>query len=220
MKIMPCNEWKETWVASLYDELDPAEERELLGHLDSCDSCRRHLDELAVSRQTLHDACPVVPASPSKVVVLRPRRLLQPLWAYAAGAACAMLVFAVGLLAGYKLPSSVSTGTGPVAANPPALAEDAIEARFDALLRRVDRLEQEEQRPSDDLTQQAYLTMDRFEEEMRQMNRRNDVERAKDFQFLLDEITAAELRTGSYINDTRQALQVVAVKSDPRFKER
>jgi hypothetical protein len=55
---------------------------------------------------------------------------------------------------------------------------------------------------------------------MRQLTRRNDVERAKDFQFLLDEITAAELRTGSYINDTRQALQVVAVKSDPRFKER
>ena len=44
---MPCNEWNEQWVAKLYGELDPEEDRLLTGHLESCEECRDALDELS-----------------------------------------------------------------------------------------------------------------------------------------------------------------------------
>ena len=217
---MPCKQWNETWVAHLYDELDEAEARELREHLDSCEPCTRHMDELAASRAALQDACPVVPAAPN-VIVLRPRRWLQPLWAYAAGATFAMLVFAGGLLAGYHLLGNQPV-TGPVIADAaPSNSEQALLARMNEMQRRIVQLEQiDDDQPAAGTVQASFLTQGQFDDEIRRLERRSDVQRARDFQFLLDEITASELRTGVDIDATRQALNVVAVKSDPRFMER
>jgi len=230
---MSCKHWNENWVAHLYDELSTEEERALQAHLSDCASCRTQMAELADTRQMVRDASPVVPATPP-VMVLRPKRLFQPLWAYAAGAASALLLFAAGLVAGYQLPLTqrpehpASTAAQPPTSGvmPAASGPEITQEQLDLILRRLEQLEGSAQsRPSDGdrsdaAIQQALLTRDQFAEELQRMERRSDVKRARDFEFLLDEITAAELRTGAYLDETRQALHIVAVQNDPRFRER
>jgi hypothetical protein len=55
---------------------------------------------------------------------------------------------------------------------------------------------------------------------MTNYNRTNDTRHSRDFEFLLKEITATELRTGTYIDETREELRWVAMRNDPRFTER
>lgn len=224
---MSCKHWKEDWVARLYDELEPAEERLLEQHLADCEECARRLDELAASRRMLREACPEVPAAPS-VVVLRPRRFSGPAWAWAAGAACAMLVFALGLAAGRRLPGAAFLGgsepAAPAAATPAAgsaaLPQEFLRARLDPLLQRIETLEASLASCSAEPEGEAGLTRAQFEEEIARLERRADVKRARDFEFLLGEIGAAEMRTGTYLNQTREALQMVAMRTDPRLTER
>jgi hypothetical protein len=52
------------------------------------------------------------------------------------------------------------------------------------------------------------------------MKRRIDRERQDDLELLMRSLTASELRTGSWIDETREALQVIALRQDPRFSER
>ena len=228
---MACQHWNDEWVAHLYDELEPDDERTLQDHLSACATCRQHMDELAISRDWLRQASPAVPAAPP-VVVLRPRGYFQPVWAYAAGAACAMVVFGVGLIAGYhllasgpgELASRVDNGASPgeilPASDPSAESTAELRAQIQALLQRVDSLERRDAGPDPSATQQAFLTRNQLDEALDRSEQRRKVERAQDFQFLLEEITAAEHRTGAYLDETRQALQVVALRSDPRFSER
>lgn len=228
---MSCKHWKEEWVAHLYGELDPAEQESLERHLGDCADCARRLEELSSSRQLLREACPQVPATPS-VVVLQPRRLARPVWSFAAGAACAMLLFAVGLMTGYRLPGAATSEppalaasrpvefTSPPAAQPAALAEDSVQARLEPLLRRIDTLEAGLAACASDPSEEIWLTREQFDDEIGRLERRADLKRTRDFEFLLGEITATEARTGSYLNQTREALQMVAMRSDPRFTER
>jgi anti-sigma factor RsiW len=214
---MPCNNWNDEWVAHLYEELDPAEESRLEEHIASCAECRLTLEELSASREVLQKASPPVPATP-RVVVLKPRGFLQPMWAYAAGMACALLLFGVGLLAGYRLPGITGGGTEltPVAATE---GGTAVQAQLDSILARLNHIEQASTgRPAGPVP--AYLTRAQLEEAMNNQQRLIDVKRARDFEFLLREITATELRTGTYIDETREALRYVAMQSDPRFTER
>jgi anti-sigma factor RsiW len=230
---MSCKGWNDNWVAHLYDELSTGEEQALQAHLADCASCRAQMAQLSESRQMLRDASPIVPATPP-VMILRPRRLFQPLWAYAAGAASALLLFAAGLVAGYQLPlghsaaQPVATTTqSPSSAGLPAASGQGVtQEQLDLILQRLELLERDNQgRPSDGgrpepAIEQAFLTRNQFEEELQRWERRSDLERARDFEFLLDEITAAEMRTGAYLDETRQALHIVAVQNDPRFRER
>jgi hypothetical protein len=213
---MPCKNWKEEWVAHLYEELDPVEEGRLAEHLASCRECRHTMEELAASREFLREASPQVPATP-RVVVLRPRGFFQPVWAYAAGMACALLLFSVGLLAGYRLPGFAGAGADvkPVAA---VETDAAVQAQLDSILARLNHIEQAGSRTAGPVP--VYLTRQQFEEAMSNQQRLFDVRRARDFEFLLKEITATELRTGTYIDETRKALRFVAMQSDPRFTER
>lgn len=225
---MSCSHWNEEWVAHLYDELDPSEERLLQQHLEGCSECARRMDELSAARDALREARPEVPATPS-VVVLRPRRFSGPLWAYAAGAACAVLVFALGVAAGYRLPGAAAPAAGALPAVAGATAaqgrtaaapEQLIQARLDPLLQRIDTLEAGLAACNAGPSSGAWLTRQQFDEEMRRMERRSDLKRARDVDFLLGEIGAAEMRTGTYLNRTREALQVVALRSDPQLTER
>ena len=95
---MTCKHWNDDWVAHLYCELEPAELVRLEAHLADCTECRATLDALSGSRRALQEAAPSVPAAP-RLVVLQPRRLWRPAWAFAAGMACALLLFAAGLWA-------------------------------------------------------------------------------------------------------------------------
>ena len=85
---MACTEWKDEWVASRSGELDSDEQGRVDRHVVSCATCRQTLDELSASRELLQQSAPPLPAAPS-VIVLQPRRTRQPMWAFAAGLACA-----------------------------------------------------------------------------------------------------------------------------------
>jgi hypothetical protein len=218
---MTCKRWNDEWVAKLYDELDPEEAQRLAGHLDECDECRQTLDELDQSRQMLQASSPYVPASP-RVIVLRPSGI-RPLWAFASGLAAALLVFAVGLwMAQGMIPSPA---TPDEAAQQARLATEA-EARA-ALESRVDLLEQALTRSDDSSRQlppsdtlQAMITRDEFEHGLQSLKRKVDVSRARDMEFVLGEMTAVEWRAGKWVDETREAVRLVALQQDPRLSER
>ena len=220
---MPCNEWNEQWVAKLYDELDPEEDRRLALHLEGCEDCRRALDELGQSRELLQASSPSVPASPS-VVVLRPSGLRQPLWAFASGLAAALLVFAVGLGAGYKALSAEPSDEVPqlqaqIASD--AQARSALEERIDALEAQL--IQQASATPAETTPPeavQAMVSRDQFEDGLRHLEERVNFERARDMEFLLGEMTAVEWRAGKWVDETREAVQMAFLQSDPRFNER
>jgi hypothetical protein len=220
---MPCNEWNEQWVAKLYDELDPEEDRRLARHLEGCEDCRHALDELGQSRELLQASSPNVPASP-RVVVLRPSGLRQPLWAFASGLAAALLVFAVGLGVGYKALSAEPNAEVPqlqarIASD--AEARSALEARIGAL--EVQLIQQASATPAETTPPeavQAMVSRDQFEDGLRRLEQRVNFERARDMEFLLGEMTAVEWRAGKWVDETREAVQLAFYQSDPRFNER
>jgi len=220
---MPCNEWNEQWVAKLYDELDPEEDRRLARHLEGCEDCRRALDELGQSRELLQASSPYVPASPH-VVVLRPSGLRQPLWAFASGLAAALLVFAVGLGVGYKALSAEPNAEVPQAQariTSDAEARSALEARIGALEAQL--IQQASATPAETTPPeavQAMVSRDQFEDGLRQLEKRVNFERARDMEFLLGEMTAVEWRAGKWVDETREAVQLAFLQSDPRFNER
>jgi len=220
---MPCNEWNEQWVAKLYDELDPEEDRLLTRHLESCEECRHTLDELGQSRELLQASSPYVPASP-KVVVLRPRGLRQPLWAFASGLAAALLVFAVGLGVGYKALSAAPSDEIPqlqARIVSDAEARSALEARIDALEAQL--VQQASATPVETTppeAMQAMVSRDQFEDGLRRLEERVNYDRVRDMEFLMGEMTAVEWRAGKWVDETREAVQLAFMQSDPRFNER
>jgi anti-sigma factor RsiW len=220
---MPCNEWNEQWVAKLYDELDPEEDRLLTRHLERCEECRHALDELGQSRELLQASSPYVPASP-KVVVLRPSGLRQPLWAFASGLAAALLVFAVGLGVGYKALSAAPSDEVPqlqARIVSDAEARLALEARIDAL--EVQLVQQASATPVETTPPealQAMVSRDQFEDGLRRLEERVNYDRVRDMEFLMGEMTAVEWRAGKWVDETREAVQLAFMQSDPRFNER
>lgn len=207
---MACKNWNEEWVAHLYGELDEAEERRLTEHLAGCPQCRETLDQLEASRSMLRELSPPEFAAP-RVVVLPPQRPRRPIWAFAAGLACASVLFAVGVMTGqfYKAP----TTPAELASRPLTIddlkefseRQQALETRFASL---------EGSLPQDGMTRPQV------EAALREMQRRLELEQARNTRFLLEEIDATEFRAGRWVDETRQAIQLVALQNDPRFSER
>lgn len=208
---MACKHWKDGWVAHLYDELEPAQERELVEHLECCAACRETLDGLQLSRQLLQEAAPHVPAAP-RVVVLQPRRSWSPTWSFAAGAACAVVVFGLGLLAGPRL---LDDGARPerVAAREPvrAVKPRAMPATQTTLREFGERLGQLEDSPQ--------LTPLELRKELDNLERRLKRERIRDLEQMLRSFAASEMRTGSWMDRTDNRLAMLALSQDPRFSE-
>ena len=220
---MTCKQWNDEWVAKLYGELEADEERRVDQHLADCDACRETLEQLSVSRQWLQDAAPLVPATP-RVVVLEPPRFRYPVWAFAAGAACALLLFAAGLFAGRGI--FATPATPPLGANDDQLNKPVLQAEFlmalqetrDEFERKLALVSRSQPQAQPD-TLRAALNRQQLQDELDHLQRSFEVSRAEDFNFLLQEITAAELRTGSRINDTRQVLRYYVLSADPRLSE-
>ena len=216
---MPCKHWKNDWVAQLYGELEPAEERELVAHLEGCAACRETLGGLETSRQLLQDGAPYVPAPP-RVVVLQPRWSWSPVRAFAAGAACAVLVFGLGLFAG---PWVLGDGTEPdrVAAVQPARSVEPVavpataeslqdlENDFFAMNERLGRLEGGRQ-----------VTPVELRRELDNLERRLNRERVLDLEQVVQSFAAVERHTGSWMDQTDNRLTMLALRQDPRFSER
>ena len=198
---MSCKQWNDEWVARLYGELDPAEDRRLTEHLEACQACSDTLEELGSTREMLSHSAPQVPAAP-RVVMLQPkRRFLQPVWSFAAGVACAALIFVAGLVAAPRLVGSPSSAVVPA----------AVEQRLASLERA--RAEQRQ-------LGETLLTRREMEQRIDSLTRDFEVTRARDVTFLMEEMAAVEMRTGSRIKTNRNAVRFALLASNPNLSER
>jgi anti-sigma factor RsiW len=196
--MMACKEWNDQWVARLYDELDADESRRADQHLASCAECREAMEGLAGASQLLRESAPETPVAP-RLVVLQPRRFQQPAWAFVAGlATAAVLVLAALSIA----PRPAGELTGPTTQAAASSDVAALNARLTELERSVESNRQQ------------------VDVEMARWARRVDVERAGDVDFLLNEISAVERRTGNYINNNREhILQATLNTNNPGLRQ-
>ncbi len=226
---MACPQWKDEWVARLYDELETDESQKCDAHLEDCADCRRSLEQLAAARQLLQ-ACDEPPLGATRLAPLPTRSVWHGTWSFATGALCALLAFALGLLVASRLPAT--------SALPPAVGTDrapdpGASASWATISREVERLRELqaacdrriaalEEAPGPLQTGDGAhrLTRNQLEEELARLERRFDREREADLQALVRSMTAVEMRTGSWIDETREALQLLALRQDPRFQER
>ncbi|MBZ5638913.1 MAG: zf-HC2 domain-containing protein [Acidobacteriia bacterium] len=211
---MACEAYRDLLVARLYDELDPADAGRLDAHLERCTACRDDLAQLAFAREQLRRAESLFPVSP-RVVLLSPRPFRRPIWAFAAGFACAMIVLAAGLGAGWTLRDRET----PVGAGSNPLAAGVTRAEVEGLLRQQEatldhRLEAA--RISAPASPAAALTREDLDAAFSRLEKKIEGRRAADMGYLLDAISASELRSNTRLGQTREALRYVALASDPR----
>jgi predicted anti-sigma-YlaC factor YlaD len=216
---MACEAWNEHLVARLYGEMDEAEEGRLAAHLTRCAACRAELGQLGAARDRLRQAKPALPASP-RVVLLAPRPLRRPVWAFAAGFACALLVLVAGLGAGWTLRGREGQGNAPAAPIAAALTREEVEGRLrehEAALDR--RLGTTPWVPSGSPASgaESAVTKKDLEAAFSRLEKKLDSRRATDIGYVLDAISASELRSSARIGQTREALRYVALASDPRI---
>ena len=67
---------------------------------------------------------------------------------------------------------------------------------------------------------QAMVSRDQFEDGLRRLEERVNYDRVRDMEFLMGEMTAVEWRAGKWVDETREAVQLAFLQSDPRFNER
>lgn len=203
---MACKEWNHDWIADLYGELDGEPKRRLDAHLAGCAECRSTLEELAGSRGILREAAPAIPTAP-RVVMIRPRRLARPFWSFAAGLACASIVFFAGLLAGgteFLAPEARSTAADPELVTRAELRRIVEERRereatLDGRLASLESQPQPAQAGSD-----LCLTREQFESYRAEF----DSAQQRDFRILAGEIGAVEQRAATWIDENRDALRL------------
>lgn len=214
---MSCKHWNNEWVAQLYDELESNEERRLVAHLESCAECRETLAGLRSSRELLQEAAPPIPATP-RVVVRQSRWPWPSVRAFAAGVACATLVFSLGLFAGSGMLGRGETTARDVAQVPVTEAVldapldeklEALESDLFAMAQRVDQLEGDRE-----------IVSVALREELDNLERRLNRERVQDLKQVVDSFTAAAVRTGSWMDQTDDRLTLLALRQDPRLQPR
>lgn len=215
---MACNSWQEELVAHLYGELEPEQEQGVVAHLEACTDCRDSFEHLSSTRRWLQQSVPAVPFAP-RVLVLQPRRSGWIAGALVTGSLSAALVFGLGLLA-----------RPWVAGEAPSLAPESrpdtsellrgFRDRIETLNSRIDQLElqtAEEERSG--RAAPATLTRSQLEQELQRVERRFQRERIRDLEYMLRAMTAAESRTDSWIDQTREALQLIAMRQEAGISE-
>src|SRR5262245_51207311 len=126
---MSCDKWQEAIVGRLYGEIEPAEDRALESHLETCLPCRGALDDLGRLRGVLRDNEPEV-GRPPRVVVppdasrFRPALLAAPL----VGAA---LLAGVGAGAGYAVGRQGASPAAPVTVTDTAAIDARVQQEVD-----------------------------------------------------------------------------------------
>jgi len=206
---MSCNAWKDEWVAWIYDEVDPSTRRVIAEHLESCSACRESMQKLESSREMLQRSAAPVPAAP-RVLVLQSKRFQRPGWAFAGGFLAAAALFAFGLFTG------------------PLLWEQSVDpdlsAALEASLARIEQQSAELAASRGPATQPAVLpastgiTQQELNDSIEAAIRRTEVSRARDFQFLIGEITAVEYRADRDLR-SRDAIIQTMLTSNPGFAE-
>jgi hypothetical protein len=214
---MACEAWTEFLIARLYDELDSADSGRLSTHLEQCAACREELARLGAARSLLRGAEPDFQASP-RVVLLSPRPLRRPLWVFATGFACAVLVLGMGLSAGWALRGAGTNSPVQQVASglTRAEVESLLKEHGAGLERRLEPAQPAASTPSPTLAEPAVSKKD-IEAAFSRLERKLDDRRAADLGYMLDVISASELRSNARIGQTREALRYVALASDPRI---
>jgi len=222
---MSCNEWNEQWVARLYGELDADEERRLERHAASCAACSAELEALGRARALLQEGMPTVPLAP-RAVVLRSSTWRHPAWGFAAGLAAALVVFAAGVFAGV-------TALGRQGATDHGLGQARTETQQDAAQRaaleqRMVTLEAELVRLTS--AREAQTTLPASAERcaspedlaagLAKLEQQVRYDRMTDVDYLLGEMQSVERRAAGWVDETREAVRLVALTSDPRLNER
>lgn len=234
---MTCRGWNEGWVAAVWDELDAAERGRMDAHLAACVACRDALAGLRRTRDLLAAAGEPVPATP-RLVVLRPPRARPSRWAFAAGVACAAIVFGFGWGAamlradGDRSAGAAEHAAAALEAQDRALPAgragaraqrqelETLVARLDVSLReiheRIARLEtDEEAMPAAREVDEA-----RVAQAVGELERRWQRAREHDLELILNALAVTELRANSRYSETRDAINLLALKHDPRVVER
>jgi len=220
---MSCNEWNEQWVARLYGELDAGEERRLDQHVAGCAACSAKLEELERTRVLLREGTPAVPPAP-RAVVLRSSAWRHPAWGFAAGLAAALVVFAAGTFAGMTtLRRPVAdVGAGETRSAEDAAQRAALEQRVVSLEAELVRLASAREAQSTTLPASAERCaspedlaagLAKLEEQVR-------YDRQIDVEYLLGQMQSVERRAAGWVDETREAVRLVALSSDPRLNER
>ena len=101
-----------------------------------------------------------------------------------------------------------------------AEARAALEARIDAFEAQLVQQASATVATTPPEALQTMVSRDQFEDGLRQLEQRVNFERARDMEFLLGEMTAVEWRAGRWVDETREAVQLAFLQSDPRFNER
>jgi Putative zinc-finger len=212
---MDCTHWNESLIGRLYDEISAEENVALETHLGTCAACRATLDDMRRVRGVLAADEPVVPRAP-RVVVLRAHRS----WTRSAMAASllgAALLGGLGTGAGYALgrqraPQAPVATTGPEAGRPTAVTLDPATEELirNEVARRVEAIEAA--RPAAEAPD-AIRAAD-LKAELARFERKLNAARATELDYMLGEIEASELRTGSRIGKTNDAIRTVALASN------
>jgi len=211
---MPCNEWKSSLIGRLYGEIDPAEDAALDDHLAACAGCRDELTQLAGTRRALEGSLPDVPGAP-RIVVLESRPAVRPWMAFAAGIACACLLGAGALVAGYRIGGTRATEVA--ASSVPTPVDPHLVDRIQAIEARL-----AQPRPAETAAQGAApLTRDDLDDTVARLEKKLTNDRAADLEYLQDyvltQVVASEQRTGLR---TREAMRYAALASNPNVSER
>lgn len=215
---MACPEWKERLLEHLYGELIGPESAALQDHLAQCDPCRQELSSLRETRGWLREAAVPVPVTP-RVLVMAPWFVRKPALAFAAGLASAALLIGAGAGAGWALRGA---GTSRPASAITLSAEEFLpREEFERRLgNQQDLLRQlavgDRGREAASSQPIHPLTREDLDNALARFEKKLDVKRAGDLNYLLHEIAVSELRSGVRIGETRDALRYVAM-SDPRL---
>jgi hypothetical protein len=212
---MSCDKWQEAIVGRLYGEIDPAEDRALESHLETCVACRGALDDLGGLRVTLRDNEPAV-ERPPRVVVLRDASRFRPAL-LAASLVGAALLAGVGAGTGYAVGRQSAPAAVPMTVADTAAIDALVQKELD---RRMAALASRTAEPQPAPAQAPGVTQDELDSRLAKFERRMDNKNAEQLDYTLGQIEALETRTGARIGQTNQALRYVALASNPNVTER
>ncbi len=214
---MACDTWKDQLVARLYGEMEGAEAERLDAHLAACSACRGEFEALGAARGILRESEPVPPVS-SRVVLLAPRFSRRPALTFAAGFACAVLLLCAGLGAGWTMRERRDGGAlAPVATGLPRSEVEALLREQAAAWEKRLASNRQAPEPAAAGSMPAALTRADLDSAFSRLERKIDNQRSSDLGYILDAISASELRSNARIGQTREALRYVALASDPRI---
>ncbi len=206
---MSCTNWNDSLTGRLYGEIGAEDDAALTAHLESCAPCREALDDFRRVRTLLREDEPEAPRIP-RVVVLRDRFKFKTA-ALAASLLGAALLAGAGAGAGYALGLGRATVPASVAAATPATpvisTEELVRREVERRLATMPgtRMPANVERP---------VSSPELRAELAKFERRLNGARAADLDYVLDQIAASEIRTGTRLGHTNQALRSVALASN------